>query len=277
MPELPELEIVCEVLNRRVVGRTIENVTVAPKGGPIILRNLLEQAIEKVVMGESISAVMRRGKSLRIDLEPSKTHIVINPKLMGRLQLCAPGAKKAGPVHVTFHLSDPSEELRYVDRKRMGQIYITKDLSLIPRFTDLGPDALEITRDDFHTQLRPFRGEIKGVLTRGAFVAGIGNAYVDEILWEAKIHPFRKRPSLSQEEIDQLFDAMRKVLTDAIEKVRTRMGDDIHLKPRDFFAVHMRGDEQCPRCCTRISSITANQRITNFCRSCQPGGLFKGM
>ncbi len=277
MPELPELEIVCEVLNRRVVGRTIENVTIAPKGGPIVLRNLLEQDIEKVVTGESISAVMRRGKSLRFDLEPSKTHIVINPKLMGRLQLCAPGAKKAGPVHVTFHLSDPSEELRYVDRKRMGQIYITKDLSLIPLFTELGPDALEITREDFHAQLHPFRGEIKGVLTRGALVAGIGNAYVDEILWEAKVHPFRKRPSLSQEEIDQLYDAMRKVLLSAVEKVRVRMGDDIHLKPRNFFAVHMRGDEQCPRCGKRISSITANQRITNFCRFCQPGGFFKGM
>jgi formamidopyrimidine-DNA glycosylase len=277
MPELPELEIVCEVLNRRIVGRKIDRVTVAPKGGPIILRNFLEQGAEEALVGQLISTIERRGKYLRIDLSPSHAHIVINPKLMGRLQLCSPKAKKAGPVHVTLHLEEPPEELRYVDRKRMGQIYITKSLSLIPMFSELGPDALEIGRDDFKSRIRSYRGEIKGILTRGSLVAGIGNAYVDEILWKAKIHPYRKRPSLTSDEIDRLYDAMRSILTDAVEKVRSRMGEDIHLKPRDFFAVHMRGDEECPRCGTRISSITANQRITNFCRTCQPGGLFKGM
>jgi formamidopyrimidine-DNA glycosylase len=277
MPELPELEIVCEVLNRRIVGRVIDHVTVAPKGGPIILRNYLEQGAEEALVGGTFSAVTRRGKYLRMDIAPSQIHVVINPKLMGRLQLCPPKAKKAGPVHVTFHISDPDEELRYVDRKRMGQIYITRDLSLIPMFSELGSDALDIGKDDFHNRIRSYRGEIKGVLTRGAFVAGIGNAYVDEILWKAKIHPYRKRPSLTPEEIANLYDAMRFVLIDAVAKVRSRMGEDIHLKPRDFFAIHMRGDQECPRCGTRISAITANQRITNFCRTCQPGGLFEGM
>lgn len=144
-------------------------------------------------------------------------------------------------------------------------------------FSEFGPDALEIGKDDFQSRIRSYRGEIKGILTRGSLVAGIGNAYVDEILWKAKIHPYRKRPNLTSEEIDRLYDAIRSVLIDAVEKVRSRMGEDIHLKPRDFFAVHMRGDEECPRCGTRISSITANQRITNFCRTCQPGGLFEGM
>ncbi len=277
MPELPELEIVCEVLNRRIVGRVIDHVTVAPKGGPIILRNYLEQGAEEALAGGAFSAITRRGKYLCMDIAPSQIHIVINPKLMGRLQLCPPKAKKAGPVHVTFHIGDPDEELRYVDRKRMGQIYITRDLSLIPMFSELGPDALDIGKDDFCNRIRSYRGEIKGVFTRGAFVAGIGNAYADEILWKAKIHPYRKRPSLTPEEIDNLYDAMRFVLIDAVAKVRSRMGEDIHLKPRDFFAVHMRGGEDCPRCGRRISAITANQRITNFCRTCQPGGLFEGM
>lgn len=277
MPELPELEIVCEVLKRRIVGRRIDRITIAPKGGPIVLRNYLKQGAEELLVGEIISTVERRGKYLRIDLAPSQVHLVINPKLMGRLQLCLPNAKKAGPVHFTLHFVNPSEELRYVDRKRMGQIYITKDLSSIPMFSELGPDALEIGLDEFQRTIRSYRGEIKGVLTRGSLVAGIGNAYADEILWKAKIHPYRKRPSLTSEEIEGLFDAIRSVLIDALEKVRSRMGEDIHLKPRDFFAVHMRGDDECPRCGTRISSITANQRITNFCRTCQPGGLFKGM
>lgn len=277
MPELPELEIVSEVLSRRILGRKFDRVTLAPKGGPIVLRNFLEQGIEEVLIGERVSAVSRRGKYLQLDLEPSGIHIVINPKLMGRLQLSSPGGKKAGQVHLTFHLEDPPEELRYVDRKRMGQVYVTKDLSLIPMYAELGPDALEIEEDTFIDRLRPYRGEIKGILTRGAFVSGIGNAYADEILWKAKIHPYRKRSSLSGEEIEVLYRAMRSVLLDAVKQVRSKMGEDIHLKPRDFFSVHMRGDEECPRCGTRISSISANQRITNFCRNCQPGGLFKGM
>jgi formamidopyrimidine-DNA glycosylase len=145
------------------------------------------------LVGETVSAVGRRGKYLQLDLKPSKIHIVINPKLMGRLQLSSQGAKKAGQVHLTFHFEDPPEELRYVDRKRMGQVYLTKDLSLIPMYSELGPDALDIEEDDFFERIRSFRGEIKGVLTRGGLVSGIGNAYADEILWKAKIHPYKKR------------------------------------------------------------------------------------
>lgn len=277
MPELPELEIVCEVLNRRIGGKVISGISVAPKGGPIILRNLLEQNPEAVLLGESISSVRRRGKFLDFELSPSAIHIVINPKLTGRLQLGLPKQKAGGAAHIKLHFQDPPTELRYLDQKRMGQIYLTTDPSQIPAYQDMGLDALEIERDEFLQGVRSFRGEIKGILTRGKLVAGIGNAYADEILWEAKIHPFRRRASLTPEELELLYQSMRSVLNRGVEQVRLKMGEDIHLKPRDFFAVHLRGDEQCPRCGARISSITANQRITNFCRTCQPGGLFKGM
>jgi hypothetical protein len=90
-------------------------------------------------------------------------------------------------------------------------------------------------------------------------VAGIGNAYADEILWHAQIHPYRKRTSLTSEEIDRLHASMRTTLIESTEKVRQEMGEAVHLKPREFFAVHMRAGEACPRCGTSISSITANQ------------------
>ena len=77
--------------------------------------------------------------------------------------------------------------------------------------------------------------------------------------------------------MDQLHQAMRSTLTDAVEQVRAEMQEQIHLKPRDFLAVHMKTGQPCPRCGTPISLVGANQRITNFCRSCQPGGLIKGM
>jgi formamidopyrimidine-DNA glycosylase len=159
----------------------------------------------------------------------------------------------------------------------MGQLYLTDDLSQVPTFDQLGPEPLEVSPDDFGERLRHFRGEIKGVLSREQFLAGIGNAYADEILWQARIHPYRKSASLTPLEIEALYQAVRTTLLESTDKVREAMGEDIHLKPRDFFAVHMRGGEPCPRCGTRISDIRARQRITNFCRTCQPGGLIRGM
>jgi formamidopyrimidine-DNA glycosylase len=277
VPELPELDVVCEVLTRRLGGRRIEAVTLAAKGSAVIVRDLTGEGFAASLAGASIGAVRRRGKFVLFDFPRSPLILAANPKLVGRFQLCPPDAKKAGPVQVTFHFKDPDEQLRYIDSKQMGQLYLTRDTRRIPTFDEMGPDALAVSLEDFRSRLKPFRGEIKGVLTRSRFVAGIGNAYADEILWQAMIHPFRKRTRLSSEEIDRLYNAMRQTLLQAVENVRTEMGDDIHLKPRDFFAVHMRGGEACPRCGTTISEITANQRITSFCRTCQPGGLIRGM
>lgn len=277
MPELPELEVVASVLTRRVVGRRVERVSLAPKGAAIVVRDLTGRGFAETLSGAVIESVTRRGKFLLFSPAESSWTMAVNPKLTGRFQLAAPGGKKAGPVWVTFHMADPAEELRFIDSSRMGQIYLTEKMSAVPTFEEMGPEALDVSLDEFRKRLRPFRGEIKGVLTNARFVAGVGNAYADEILWEARLHPYRKRSTLLPEEVEALYRGMRHTLTESTEKVRRAMGDDIHLKPRDFFAVHMRGGEACPRCGTAISSVTANQRITNFCRSCQPGGLIRGM
>jgi formamidopyrimidine-DNA glycosylase len=277
MPELPELEVVREVLSRRIAGRRIERVSVAGRGGPIVVRDLTARGFAETLSGAVIESIERRGKFLLFGLRGEDVYLVVNPKLTGRFQLCPPGAKKAGPVHVTFLFDQPAEELRYVDQKRMGQLYLTQDPQDVPTFSDMGPDALDVTREDFRERLESYRGEIKGILTRGALAAGIGNAYADEILWNARLHPYRKRTSLSLDETEALFDALRTTLLESTEQVRAAMKEDIHLKPREFFAVHMRGGQACPRCGTTISLVGANQRITNFCRECQPGGLIRGM
>ena len=281
MPELPELTVVQEVLHRRILGRTITSAESIPPGGPIVVRDLTGLGFDVVLRSAQIESVIRRGKFLVFTLAGSggSLWLVINPKLTGRLQLCEPKAKKAGPVHAVLHLSG-GQELRYIDQKKMGQVFLTRqapEKSPIADYAGMGPEALEISRDEFKTQLKPFRGEIKGVLTRGDFVAGIGNAYADEILWHARLHPFRKRTSLKPDEIERLYDGMRACLLEATEKVRVEMGEEIHLKPREFLNVHMKTGEPCPRCGTAISLVGANQRITNFCRNCQPGGLIKGM
>jgi formamidopyrimidine-DNA glycosylase len=275
MPELPELEVVCEVLQRRVAGAVIENVEVLPPGGAIVVRDLTQNGFAQTLTGATIASIARRGKFLVFAFD-SPLFLVINPKLTGRLQLAAPTEKRFAKTHVVFALST-GKELRYLDQKRMGQLYLTREPTRVPGFAGLGPEPFDISLDEFRERLRPFRGEIKGVLTRGEFVAGIGNAYADEILWNARLHPYRKRTQLTPEEIERLYRAMQTTLRDATEHVRAEMGESIHLEPRDFLFVHMKTGEPCPRCSTPISLVGANQRITNFCRTCQPGGLIKGM
>ena len=275
MPELPELEIVQQVLQRRVVGATIENVLVLPPGGAIVVRDLTQRGFAQELTDATITSIARRGKFLVFSFD-SSLFLVINPKLTGRLQLAAPTEKRLAKTHVVLSLST-GRELRYVDQKRMGQLYLTREPALVPGFAGMGPEPFDISLDEFRERLRPFRGEIKGVLTRGEFVAGIGNAYADEILWNARLHPYRKRTQLTPEEIERLYHAMQTTLRDATAQVRAEMGESIHLKPRDFLSVHMKTGEPCPRCGTPISLVGANQRITNFCRTCQPGGLIKGM
>jgi formamidopyrimidine-DNA glycosylase len=277
MPELPELEVVRDVLRRRLNGRRLERVELKGRGAPIVVRDLTGMGLAHVLEGRTLAAVDRRAKFLLLTWEPGSFLLAINPKLTGRLQLCLPTERRAGPLHVILIFSDPVEELRYLDQKRMGQLYLAHSRSDVPGFDQLGPEPLEISLDDFRRQLKWATGEIKGVMTRSKVIAGIGNAYADEILWQAHLHPYRKRTSLSDDEIERLFHAMQDTLTDCVSKVRLEMGDNIHLKPRDFFSIHMRGGEPCPRCGTAISTITANQRITNFCRACQPGGLIRGM
>jgi formamidopyrimidine-DNA glycosylase len=276
MPELPEMEVVSEVLARRISGRVILRVQVAPKGGSVVVRDLTGKGFEKGLAGREVQGVRRRGKFLLFDLKDG-LWMAANLKLMGRFQLCSPAAKKAGPVLVVLEFPEPQQELRYIDTKQMGQLYLTLDLGSIPTFEAMGPEALEVARDEFEARIRRFRGEIKGILTRADFIAGIGNAYADEILWAARLHPYRKRGSLQPEELARLYQAMRATLSDAVAKVRLEMREEIHRTPRDFFSVHMRGGQPCPRCGTTISSITANHRITNFCRTCQPGGLIRGL
>jgi len=278
MPELPELEVVREVLHRRVLGQTITEVLVLPPGGPIVTRDMTGRDFRSTLGGAKIVAVERRGKFLVFSFEPrpEPLFLAINPKLTGRLQLAPASEKRLPKTHVVLTLSG-GHELRYVDQKQMGQLYLARDLVIVPEYARLGPEPFDVSLETFRARLKPFRGEIKGVLTRGEFIAGIGNAYADEILWAARLHPYRKRTQLTPAEVDRLYSAMRSTLAEAVDKVRIEMQENIHLKPRDFLAVHMKTGEPCPRCGTPISLIGANQRITNFCRSCQPGGLIKGM
>lgn len=281
MPEFPELEVVCAVLNQRIIGKVIEQVELIAPGAAIVIRDLTHVGVEETLTGARVDLVQRRGKFLVFSCSSpgGPLYVTINPKLTGRLQLAAPTERRMAKTHLVLSLTD-NLQLRYVDQKQMGQLYLSRAAPAeagIADFADLGPEPLAVTSDEFRQRLAKFQGEIKGILVRGEFVAGIGNAYADEILWDAGLHPYRKRSSLSAEEIATLYAAMRRTLVEATEQVRKEMGEQIHLKPRDFLKVHMKTGQPCPRCGGVISEVSANQRITNFCRTCQPGGLIRGM
>jgi formamidopyrimidine-DNA glycosylase len=268
VPELPDLEIIREVLAPVLTGQHITGVEVVR---PLVVRDLTRRGFAEAVTGQVVAGVQRRGKFLLLSFQ-SGLMLAINCKLAGRLQYALPAERRLPKTHVVFQLSD-GHCLRYSDQRTMGQLYLTTQLEEIPGWSEMGPEPFDLTESEFRERLKPHLGEIKGVLTRGKAVAGIGNAYADEICFAARLHPYRKRPSLSDEELARLYQAMQSVLCNAISVLRERVGTQIQREVRDFLAVHGKGGQPCPVCGTAISEIKAQGRVTNFCRSCQPGGL----
>ena len=274
VPELPDLEVIREFLAARIVQVAIASAEVRR---PIVVRNLLGGDIAGHVIGRRFTDVARRGKFLLLPLDDGTT-LVINPMLAGRIRYGEPLPRHRVRDALVLRLGD-GHELRYHDAKDMGKIYLTDDLTEIPTFSSLGPEAtdLSLTLEVFRQRLRRYRGEIKGVLTNQTFVAGIGNAYADEICWSAGIYPFRRRPSLTEDEVARLHSALQATLAEAIETLRARVGDAIHIEVRDSLAVHGRAAEPCLHCGNSISQVKRARRKTHFCRTCQPGLMVGGL
>lgn len=273
MPEAPELEVVKGFLTDHAVGATVDAARVLR---PSVLRSMAGD-FEDDVAGRSIESIRRKGKFLTLALSDDRL-LVINPMLTGGLQWSQPADRVFKRTCFTLTLSN-GRELRYIDERQMGRVYYVSpdQVGEIPQYADMGPDALDepLSLNELKERLRPFRGEIKGILTRGRVISGIGNAYVDEILWEAEIYPFRKKRELTDADLQRLLDSSTLVISRAVGQVREAMAGDIHRKRRDFLKVHNRGGEPCPRCGAAISQLTANQRITSYCRTCQPGLLLR--
>ena len=291
MPELPDLTIVAEAFDAALRGRPIESVS-AP--GPLAVRGTPAEL--EALVGQTVTAIRRRGKFLMIDLD--RDHVVVNPMLTGRFQLAGPGTKVPAKTAVVLGFGplgsrgrftparwtraaiwlpapDVHPEIRYRDPTQMGKVY------LLPRGTDrpvpglgegeIGPDIDDpaLTLEAWRERIRRHPGELKNLLRNQAFVAGIGNAYSDEILHAARLLPFRKRTTLAEEEVDALYAAARSTVTDAIEVLRERVPPTFETQVRDFLAVHMKGGQACPRCGTRITEVKAGGFVTSYCRGCQ--------
>lgn len=269
MPEVPDLEAIRKFFNRTISGRTVERVETYV---PVPIRVPREEFV-RLLTGETLGDVHRHGKFLIFTLGSGRV-MVINPMLTGRFSVVDPKTKRAAKTVFQLGLDDGTE-LRYVDQRVMGRIYLVDagELESVPQFAEMGPDVLSpsLTEEVFRERLRKYSGQIKSILVNHKFVAGVGNAYSDEILWEARIHPYKKRTQLTDEEITRLYHAMRDVLLWAEPIVAEKMTESLDYSEwREHLRVHRRGGQDCPRCGTTISEITAGQRITSFCRTCQP-------
>jgi formamidopyrimidine-DNA glycosylase len=272
MPEVPDLEAIRKFFNRSIVGQAIRSVGTPI---PVVIRVPREEFV-RLLTGDSFGEVHRHGKFLLFSFASGRV-MVINPMLTGRFSFVAPSVKKGARTCFVIGLSGGSE-LRYADQRVMGRVYLVtpETLAAVPQFAEMGPDVLspDLTEQAFRDRLKRHNGQIKSILVNHRFVAGIGNAYSDEILWEARIHPYRKRPQLSDDELHALYVSTRGVLEWAEPIVAERMmqgGEGLDYSEwRDHLRVHRRGGQPCPRCGNTISEITAGQRITSFCRHCQP-------
>ncbi|MCC6619058.1 MAG: hypothetical protein IT341_08495 [Chloroflexi bacterium] len=270
MPELPDLTIVAEELARRVAGRRIVRAT-APT--PILVRATPDE-LDRLA-GVTLGSAARRGKFMLLPLDrngSTERTLAANPMLAGRFWITDRTERVRARTGLRLELDD-GRDLRYVDREMLGKLYLVAPGSLdeVPGWADMGPDAddPDLSLEVFRTRIRRHPGELKPLLRNPRFVAGIGNAYSDEILWEARLSPRRRRSTLTDDEVERLYVAMRTVLADAIDRLRALVPPDIQTQHREFLRVHLRGGEPCPRCGRELRQI-GGREATTFCRSCQP-------
>ena len=288
MPELPDLDILADMAQGALTGRPLTGSSVVQS---LVLRGTAGELA--ALEGQQLTSVRRRGKFLVFQLD--RDRLVMNLMLTGRLGLAAPGAKALPQTALVLRFGaranaprdvapwvrgaawlppdDASVELRDRDATRMGKVYLVPDgiTRPIAGWDDLGPDADDptLTLDVWRERIRSRRGELKNLLKDQSFVAGIGNGYSDEILWQARLAPLRKRSTLAADEVDALYDALRSVPQWAIGELRQRVPPRFEVEVRDFLRVHRKGGQPCPRCGTTISEISPGGFVTSWCRTCQ--------
>jgi formamidopyrimidine-DNA glycosylase len=290
VPELPDLTVVADALHAALAGRDVRSAS-AP--GPLAVRGTPAEL--GGLVGQRLISVRRRGKFLLMDLD--RDAIAWNPMLTGRFQLAAEGTKLPSKTAVVLGFGERSgpprdaakwtrgaawlptdadhPEIRYRDPTQMGKVYLQPAGADRPvpglGGSEQGPDADDpaLTLDVWRERIRRHPGELKNLLRNQAFVAGVGNAYSDEILHAAGLLPFRKRSSLAGEEVDALYAATRSTLSNAVAVLEQRVPPTFEHQVRDFLAVHDKGGQPCPRCGTRITEVRAGGLITSYCRGCQ--------
>jgi formamidopyrimidine-DNA glycosylase len=276
MPELPEVETVRRDLEKEAVGRRIKSVEVT--GLRSIRRHKTKKAFISRVEGQKIDGVERRGKNLLLSL--GDDWLVVHLGMSGQLLKAAPKDKVAKHTHVVLSFTQGGQ-IRFIDPRTFGEMFVVSKESFAaeaPELAELGFDPVEdvMSWDEFGRRLQAKRTKLKTLLMDQKFVAGIGNIYSDEILWNAGLRFDRGSDAVSTQEVRRLYRAMGEVLQEAIKLRGSSLSDmqycDLYGNPGGYqaeHAVYARDGQPCKRCRHTIAREKWAGRSTFFCPGCQ--------
>lgn len=272
MPERPDLAWVVPKLDAALSGRTLTGVHLHM---PVLLRQGLEGDLAELVIGHRITGVRRHLHFVVLDLDPADRLFAIHPMLAGRFRLEKVGKRPTKTTGLVLELEDGTA-LHYRDDKRMGKVYVmpADGAGSIPRYLPVGVDVLDpdaFTVEVLASLLGKRRDQVKLFLLDKNAVDAFGNAYADEALHAAGLHPKMRCSELDADAIRRLHEAMVRTLADATAEV-ARREPALDEKIRDFLKVRNRKGEACPVCgdTVRVAGVRGHDAF--FCPTCQPDG-----
>ncbi|MBV9722928.1 MAG: Fpg/Nei family DNA glycosylase [Mycobacterium sp.] len=274
MPELPEVEALAEHLRRHAVGKVIGRVDVVA----FSVLKTFDPPIT-ALQGLAVSGADRWGKYL--GLQVGELILITHLSRAGWLRwsdnlAAAPLRPGKGPIALRVHLGAPGQapgfDLTEAGTQKRLAVWLVDDPMTVPGIATLGPDALQLTIEQFSGLLAGNTGRIKSVITDQKVIAGIGNAYSDEILHTAKISPFATAGKLTDAQVATLHDAMVSVLTDAVTRSVGQQAATLKGEKRSGLRVHARTGLPCPVCGDTVREVSFADKSFQYCPTCQTGG-----
>ncbi|MBW4703843.1 Fpg/Nei family DNA glycosylase [Micromonospora sp. RL09-050-HVF-A] len=273
MPELPEVEALAGYLRERAVGRRVDRVEVAA----INALKTYDPA-PTAVSGQAVVDARRHGKYLDVIFD-GDLHLVVHLARAGWLHYreafpsTTPLRPGKGPIALRVRLDDGSGfDLTEAGTQKKLAAYLVTDPAQVPGVAKLGPDALDADLATFTERLRSRRGQVKGVLTDQAVLAGVGNAYSDEILHAAKLSPFAITDRLTDDQLTTLHAATRAVLGEAVRRSAGHRAAELKGEKRSGLKVHARTGLPCPVCGDTVREVSFADSSLQYCPTCQTGG-----
>jgi formamidopyrimidine-DNA glycosylase len=270
MPELPDITIYVEALQRRILGERLERIRLA---SPFLLRTF-DPPLE-LLQGRKVRELRRLGKRIAIGLN-GDLWLVLHLMIAGRLHWKPPGTRLAGKHSLAaFDFASGTLLLTEAGSKRRAALYVVQGESALAEHNPGGLEVLFASAAEFDAVLREENHTLKRALSDPKLFSGIGNAYSDEILHRARLSPVVLTQKLSTPESMRLYEATRDVLTDWIERLRRKTGDEFPENVTAFrpeMAVHGRFGKPCPTCGAPVQRIRYSDNETNYCPGCQTGG-----
>jgi formamidopyrimidine-DNA glycosylase len=272
VPELPEVEALSAYLRERAVGQPVERIDVAA----ISALKTFDPPIS-AANGRVLTNAYRHGKFLDLELG-GDLHLVIHLARAGWLHYRddlprGPLKPGRGPIALRVRLADGSGfDLTEMGTQKKLAAYLVTDPAHVPGVARLGPDALALDADGLAELLEGRNAQIKGVLRDQQVIAGIGNAYSDEILHVAKMSPFARADKLTREQVERLHAAMRTVLLEAVERSVGQKAATLKAEKRAGMRVHGRTSEKCPVCGDVVREVSFADSSLQYCATCQTGG-----